>query len=124
MLQDLSNSCTRYVRNNFADGPRQDAFDLFLGYYSPDTAGIGSLQQFADRRPLVVQAVPYVLGFCVFFIVVSASTSRLPDSTVWPLRLFTFFSLAVAGYAGRFMWNYGTLYVSTSFPSQACSDSC
>ncbi|EME87897.1 uncharacterized protein MYCFIDRAFT_26543 [Pseudocercospora fijiensis CIRAD86] len=112
MLQDLSNSCTRYVRNNFADGPRQDAFDLFLGYYSPDTAGIGSLQQFADRRPLAVQAVPYVLGFCVFFIVVSASTTRLPDSTVWPLRLFTFFSLAVAGYAGRFMWNYGTLYVN------------
>ena len=111
MLQDLSNSCTRYVRNNFADGPRQDAFDLFLGNYSPDTAGIGSLQQFADRRPLVIQAVPYVLGFCVFFVAVSVSTNRLPNSTVWPLRLFTLFSLAVAGYTGRFMWNYGTLYV-------------
>ncbi|USW48008.1 Putative SAC domain-containing protein [Septoria linicola] len=112
MLQDLSNSCTRYVRNNFADGPRQDAFDLFLGHYSPDTAGIGSLQQFADRRPLVVQAVPYVLGFCVFFVAVSVSTNRLPNSTVWPLRLFTLFSLAVAGYTGRFMWSYGTLYVN------------
>lgn len=111
MLQDLSNSCTRYVRNNFADGPRQDAFDLFLGSYSPDTAGIGSAQQFADRRPLVVQAVPYVLGFCIFFVVISISTNQLPDSTIWPLRVFTFFSLAVAGYAGRFMWNYGALYV-------------
>ncbi|KAF2209278.1 hypothetical protein CERZMDRAFT_107157 [Cercospora zeae-maydis SCOH1-5] len=112
MLQDLSNSCTRYVRNNFADGPRQDAFDLFLGHYSPDAAGIGSLLQFADRRPLVIQAVPYVLGFCVFFVAISVSTNRLPNSTVWPLRLFTLFSLAVAGYTGRFMWNYGTLYVN------------
>lgn len=111
MLQDLSNSCTRYVRNNFADGPRQDAFDLFLGHYSPDTGGIGSSQQFADRRPLAIQAVPYVLGFCAFFVAVSISTNRLPNSTVWPLRLFTLFSLAVAGYAGRFMWTYGTLYV-------------
>lgn len=114
MLQDLNNSCTRYVRNNFADGPRQDAFDLFLGAYSPDSAGIGSAHQFADRRPLVIQAVPYVLGFCVFFVVVSVSTNRLPNSTIWPLRLFTLFSLAVAGYAGRFMWTYGTLYVSQS----------
>ncbi|EME49197.1 hypothetical protein DOTSEDRAFT_68070 [Dothistroma septosporum NZE10] len=112
MLQDLSNSCTRYVRNNFADGPRQDAFDLFLGAYSPETAGIGSAHQFADRRPLIVQAVPYVLGFCVFFVAVGVSTSRLPDSTIWPLRMFTFFSLAVAGYSGRFMWNYGSLYVN------------
>lgn len=113
MLQDLNNSCTRYVRNNFADGPRQDAFDLFLGAYSPDSTGIGSAHQFADRRPLVIQAVPYVLGFCVFFVVISVSTNRLPNSTIWPLRLFTLFSLAVAGYAGRFMWTYGTLYVST-----------
>ncbi|SMQ50181.1 unnamed protein product [Zymoseptoria tritici ST99CH_3D7] len=113
MLQDLSNSCTRYVRNNFADGPRQDAFDLFLGSYSPaDQAGIGSAAQFADRRPLIVQAVPYVLGFCVFFVLISVSTNQLPDSTIWPLRVVTLFSLAVAGYAGRFMWSYGALYVN------------
>lgn len=111
-LQDLNNSITRYVRNNFADGPRQDGFDLFLGTYTPDTAGIGSQQQFVDRRPLVVQAVPYVLGFCAFFIAISLGTSQLPNSTVWPLRMFTVFCMGVAGYAGRFMWTYGALYVS------------
>jgi phosphatidylinositol 4-phosphatase len=112
LLQDLSNSITRYVRNNFYDGPRQDGFDLFLGHYHPDTAAIGSAQQFADRRPLVVQAMPYMLGMCMFFVAVSVSTNRVPDSTVWPLRLFTMCCLGVAGYSGNFMWKYGTLYVS------------
>ncbi|KAK4545464.1 hypothetical protein LTR36_002814 [Oleoguttula mirabilis] len=111
-LQDLNNSITRYVRNNFTDGPRQDGFDLFLGAYRPDEAGIGSAQQFVDRRPLLVQAVPYVLGFCVFFVAISASTSRMPDSTVWPLRIFTLLCLGVAGYAGNFMLKHGTLYVN------------
>ena len=112
MMQDLNNSITRYVRNNFADGPRQDGFDLFLGAYQPDTAGIGSAPQFVDRRPLAVQAVPYMLGMCVFFVVVSVSTNRMPESTVWPLRVFTLCCLGTAGYSGRFMWNYGGLYVS------------
>ena len=34
-LQDLNNSITRYVKNNFLDGPRQDGFDLFTGAYEP-----------------------------------------------------------------------------------------
>ena len=114
MAQDLNNSITRYVRNNFADGPRQDGFDLFLGVYHPDSAAIGSSQQFLDRRPLAVQAMPYMLGMCAFFVAVSVSTNRMPDSTVWPLRIFTLCCLGVAGYSGRFMWNYGALYVSVS----------
>jgi hypothetical protein len=111
MVQDLNNSITRYFCNNFADGPKQDGFDLFLGVYRPDTAAIGSSQQFLDRRPLAVQAVPYMLGMCVFFVAVSVSTNRMPDSTVWPLRIFTLCCLGVAGYSGRFLWNYGPLYV-------------
>jgi hypothetical protein len=55
-LQDLNNSISRYARNNFADGPRQDAFDLFLGAYLPNTS---SSLVFADRRPILVQCIPY-----------------------------------------------------------------
>ncbi|MCJ1471952.1 hypothetical protein MMC13_000594 [Lambiella insularis] len=58
-LQDLNNSITRYLRNNFADGPRQDGFDVFLGAYLPSTY-IGGALLFADRRPVLIQAVPYV----------------------------------------------------------------
>lgn len=32
-MQDLNNSITRYVKNNYLDGSRQDGFDLFLGNY-------------------------------------------------------------------------------------------
>lgn len=116
MLQDLSNSCTRYVRNNFADGPRQDGFDLFLGAYVPDPSGLGSAHQFADTRPIFVQAVPYVLAACLFFVFTSLFTRRLPDATIWPLRVFMLLCLLVAVWCGRFMWTHGTLYVS-SYPS-------
>ncbi|KAK5113633.1 hypothetical protein LTR62_003260 [Meristemomyces frigidus] len=111
-LQDLSNSITRYAANNFTDGPRQDGFDLFLGAYQPDSAAAGLGQQFADRRPLVVQAVPYVLGFCIFLVIISVSTNRVPNSTIWPLRAFTCLCLGVGAWSGRFMWNFGSLYVN------------
>lgn len=117
-LQDLNRSITRYVRNNYGDGPRQDGFDIFLGTYRADSASIGS-QQFVDRRPLIVQAVPYMLGMCMFFIVVSAATNRVPNSTVWPLRIFTLACLGAAVHTGRFMWTYGTLYVSTRHDRKA-----
>lgn len=33
LVKDGVNSLTRYYKNNFADGFRQDAIDLFLGHY-------------------------------------------------------------------------------------------
>lgn len=33
LFRDGVNSLTRYYKNNFADGFRQDAIDLFLGHY-------------------------------------------------------------------------------------------
>lgn len=109
-LQDFNNSVTRYFKNNFADGPRQDAFDLFLGAYVPDS-GLGASRTFVDRRPLLIQAVPYVLGMCVFFVTISVSTNRMPNSAVWPLRVFTLMCMGLAGYAGNFIAQNGALYV-------------
>lgn len=111
-LQDLNNSCTRYVRNNFLDGPRQDGFDLFLGTYLPSTYGAGSSLQFGDRRPLILQAVPYVLAASVFIVVVSTLTRRPPDSAVWPLRLFTILCLIIAGWSFQFIYGHGLLFVN------------
>ena len=112
-LQDFNRSVTRYFSNNFADGPRQDSFDLFLGAYKPDTAPMG-VQHFADRRPIAVQSMPYILGMCVFFVAVSLGTHRLPDATVWPLRIFTLACLGVASYSAKFILGHGSLYVSRS----------
>ncbi|KAG7664072.1 SAC1 [[Candida] subhashii] len=59
-LSDLSNSITRYFKNNFRDGSRQDSYDLFLGKYRPFQEGVES--PFIDRRPAYIQLLPYLVG--------------------------------------------------------------
>jgi hypothetical protein len=118
MLQDLNNSITRYVRNNFMDGPRQDGFDVFLGTYIPSDSTFANIQLFLDQRPLVIQSVPYVLAASVFMILVALFTRRLPDAAVWPLRLFMIFWLLVAVYCFRFVHGHGMLYVSSFHAAQ------
>lgn len=60
-LQDLQNSITRYVKNNFLDGNRQDSFDLFLGQYQ-----LGQDQStlvhspFNENKPLRVRVVIHI----------------------------------------------------------------
>lgn len=40
ILQDGYNSIGRYIKNNYLDGSRQDAFDLFLGRYEVDSSNV------------------------------------------------------------------------------------
>ncbi|KAL4820536.1 SacI homology domain-containing protein [Aspergillus spinulosporus] len=112
MLQDLSNSITRYVRNNFLDGPRQDGFDVFLGAYLPPESTLGNLRIFVDRRPLIIQAIPYIFAAGIFMIIVALFTRRLPDAAVWPLRLFIVFWLLLSGWCAHFILAHGMLYVN------------
>lgn len=112
MLQDLNNSLTRYVRNNFLDGPRQDAFDVFLGTHLPSASTFGNTLLFVDRRPMAIQSIPYVLAASVFLILVSMCTRRLPDSSSWPLRIFLLVCMVVSAWCVHFIHSYGMLYVS------------
>ncbi|KAH8669751.1 SacI homology domain-containing protein [Tricladium varicosporioides] len=109
-MQDLQNSITRYARNNFMDGPRQDAFDLFLGTYLPNTTS--SYPIFVDKRPLLIQSIPYVLAFSIFFIFVATFTRRLPDAAVLPLRIFIIFWFIVGSWCVKFIFGNGMLYVN------------
>lgn len=111
MFNDVANSTTRYVCNNFLDGPRQDAFDLFLGAYLPESAAGNT---FVDTRPLLIQAIPYIIAGSMFLILVGSFTRRDLDSSIWPLRLMMIVSFAIAGICLRFMWTHGTLFVSPS----------
>ncbi|KAI1404879.1 putative SAC1 protein [Hypoxylon fuscum] len=111
-LGDGKVAVMRYWLNNFRDGPRQDAFDLFLGAYEPATANIGASLVFADRRPVLIQSIPYVLAFSVFFVLVSLFTRRAPGSAVWTIRLFILFWFVVAGWSANFIINNGMLYVN------------
>ena len=112
MVQDLNNSITRYVKNNFGDGPRQDGFDLFLGAYLPDTSNIGSNLLFVDRRPVLIQSIPYLLAASFFMVAISTFASPQPDSTIWSLRLFTLLWVVIGSWCFHFIYNHGMLYVS------------
>ena len=114
MAQDLNNSLTRYVKNNFGDGPRQDAFDLFHGVYLPSSSSSPSSLVFVDRRPLLIQSIPFILAGCLFFVFVAALTRTRPDTIIWPLRVIALLCLVAAGWCANFIWSYGPLYVSTS----------
>ncbi|KAI0999242.1 Phosphatidylinositol-3-phosphatase [Podosphaera aphanis] len=108
-FMDLSNSITRYLKNNFHDGPRQDAFDLFMGNYFPST---GSNLLFVDQRPLLIQSIPYILAFSIFFVTIGIFTRRLPDAAVLPLRVFIVFWLVVGFWSWSFIYINGMLYVN------------
>ena len=125
-LQDLSNSITRYVRNNFLDGPRQDGFDVFLGTYLPSNTSFANIQLFIDRRPLVIQAVPYILAASLFMVLVATFTRRLPDAAVWPLRIFTIVWVIIGAYCLRFINRHGMLYVCipVRFPTLLIANMC
>lgn len=110
-LQDLRNSITRYLRNNFMDGPRQDGFDVFLGTYLPSDTTFANIQLFIDRRPLVIQTIPYIFAASLFMVMVATFTRRLPDAAVWPLRLFMIFWIVIGAYSFRFIHGHGMLYV-------------
>jgi len=115
-LQDLRNSITRYARNNFADGSKQDGFDLFSGAHLPLVSQIGGNVVFGDRRPILIQSIPYIFAASLFFISIATSTRRLPDTTVWPLRFLVLLFIALAAYSLNFIWSHGPLYVSPELP--------
>jgi hypothetical protein len=115
-LQDLNNSITRYVRNNFMDGPRQDGFDVFLGTYLPSDTSFANIQLFMDRRPLIIQAIPYIFAASLFMVLIATFSRRLPDAAVWPLRLFMIFWIVIGAYSFRFIHGHGMLYVCDIFP--------
>ncbi|RYP13392.1 hypothetical protein DL767_010750 [Monosporascus sp. MG133] len=112
MFGDGKIAVMRYYLNNFRDGPRQDAYDLFLGAYHPATAAVGPSLVLADRRPIIIQSIPYVLAFSVFLVLMALFTPRLPDASVLKPRLFILFWLAVAGWCLNFILGNGMLYVN------------
>jgi hypothetical protein len=111
-LQDGRVGVTRYFLNNFMDGPRQDSYDLFLGAYQPGATNIGTSLVFVDRRPVLIQSVPYLFAFSVFIVLVGLFTKRDPSASLLPLRLFIVFWFAVAAYCANFMLSHGMLYVN------------
>ncbi|KAI9489823.1 SacI homology domain-containing protein [Zychaea mexicana] len=122
-LQDLSNSLTRYVKNNFLDGKRQDGFDLILGNYevqpasTAGTVAISSEKQqyispFASNRPLRVRVVPSILVFGLFMLLLNLLRPGYSGVQSWLsyLMLLAFWlSVVVSGV--RFAIRHGNQFV-------------
>ncbi|KAG4303873.1 hypothetical protein PORY_002727 [Pneumocystis oryctolagi] len=89
-FHDFINSVLRYFRNNFTDGPRQDAYDLFLGNYIPHQT---SKSPFLCCRPLFTQSIPYLLFFSIFMILAKIILPSSSDA-IFSFHIFlTFWSL-------------------------------
>ena len=116
MLNDGKVGVTRYFKNNFTDGPRQDSYDLLLGVYLPGKAPMGPGSVFADRRPVSIQAVPYVLAFSVFVVIFAMVAPTDPTAYVMPRRIIVLLFLLVAAWCYHFVSTHGMLYVSCSPP--------
>lgn len=77
-LQDGVNSVTRYYLNNFADGIRQDAYDLLVGNFSPDKRDESPFT-FQQQHSFLNMLLEAALATCA---IVSMSLSIRPDIPV------------------------------------------
>lgn len=107
-LSDFKNSITRYFKNNFLDGPRQDGFDLFLGHHLPfETVD----PPFFDARPMSYQIIPYLLWGSL--IMAFAAVIFPKEDTPWYFnRLFQLFWVGMFVYSSKFIINNGLQYVN------------
>ncbi|BFZ53079.1 Phosphoinositide phosphatase sac1 [Savitreella phatthalungensis] len=107
-LQDGINSLVRYVKNNYLDGPRQDAYDLFLGVYRPADS---FENPFGEFRPVSVQAIPYVAWSAFLMILAALILPRSPNA--WgSMKVFVLFWLVVLGASVQYLLAHGLWYVN------------
>ncbi|EFA75004.1 putative phosphoinositide phosphatase [Heterostelium album PN500] len=107
LIQDGENSLKRYYLNNFIDGFRQDAFDLFTGVYKVDAE---QLRQ--PKHPMQLIWIAFVLLVALFIY-----TFILPSSTTIlnSLIVFIVFWLVTLFITAKSMKKYNNLFVDKPF---------
>ncbi|BGP02525.1 Phosphatidylinositol-3-phosphatase SAC1 [Rhodotorula toruloides] len=108
-LQDGINSAIRYIKNNFLDGPRQDAYDLVTGTWVPRK---GEELGWADKRELAVRAAPWILLFGLFALFVTFFAAAFVNDYVASSRKVAIVSLALVAFAFNSILVNGIDYVS------------
>ncbi|KAH9509478.1 Phosphatidylinositide phosphatase SAC1 [Bulinus truncatus] len=108
-LLDGYNSAVRYVKNNFQDGSRQDAMDLFLGnYIVEENEGLTVKSPLESARDWKYYAVPviFLVAFSMFMVSVLLPDEHLSEQMLYVLfwGVASFFSLAT-------LFVFGTIFV-------------
>lgn len=115
LLQDGLNSITRYFKNNFFDGPRQDAYDLFTGAWTPQKGVPGT------KRSLTIRSMPYIALFSFAmilagFILPHHGMNKEQGDSVW-MPFWTYLTLwfTLLSFSLRFIVDQGVEFVA--YPS-------
>ncbi|CAJ0594978.1 unnamed protein product [Cylicocyclus nassatus] len=78
-INDGINAVTRYFRNNFADGYRQDAMDVFLGNYVIDVDNLPSSLEAAlislDQNGIALLAASFAMAMTILCVLVAENIS-------------------------------------------------
>ncbi|GAA6022279.1 hypothetical protein JCM10207_008913 [Rhodosporidiobolus poonsookiae] len=118
-LQDGINSVIRYVKNNFLDGPRQDAYDLVTGTWVPNRAEeLGWM----DRRTLAVRSAPWVLILGMFIIFLTLLAPNFVADYVASTRKLALFALVVSAFSLYSILENGIDYVAQPRLARAALD--
>lgn len=109
-LQDGVNSSIRYLKNNFLDGSRQDAFDLFVGNYRVYRDATSPFASTENVESIVrFRLLPMILGLSFFMLLASIfvpaenPTLRFLYMAFWATALF---------FSSRSILQHGTDFVT------------
>ncbi|KAJ6604278.1 SacI homology domain-containing protein [Mycena vulgaris] len=109
LMEDGVKSLTRYFKNNFFDGARQDGFDLVTGNWVPRKTPSSAMFLVTDPRPLITRSMPLVASFSLFMICAGLTLPRTSD---WSLLYYYLLWLALLVVSLVFIVIHGIDYVS------------
>jgi len=117
LLKDGQNSAIRYYLNNFHDGTKQDAIDLFLGnYVVDDNEGSSKPSPFETETDIKFYALPVVFLVAVSMIVISL---LLPGENLAETVVYILFWTIVSAFCGAVVYLYGDDFVNKPRLAQA-----
>lgn len=115
-MNDLINSLTRYAKNNFMDGSRQDGIDLILGMYTVEAGPCASPFELQVAWPLRVVPTALASSLVLFFVILFFPSLLLPDSAsssasnTFILLLSFFFTVVV--FCWRYVLQHGMRFIN------------
>ncbi|GAA5938941.1 hypothetical protein JCM3775_003173 [Rhodotorula graminis] len=120
-LQDGINSAMRYIKNNFLDGPRQDAYDLVTGTWVP-RRGEKILGADKQAKKAAVRAAPWVLVGAVSVLAVATFASNFVSEYIAPPSRVALLAFVMGGLSAHSIAQNGIDYVAQPRLARAALD--